>query len=60
MSDVIINLALSILRQQSPSVLGLEHTESRLRNTSTIRKSSFLKILYGVTVSGNEKGEISF
>ena len=64
LSDMTINLAQSILRQQFLSVLGLEHTELRLRNMFTVRKSSFLQILYGnyhwVTVSGNEKVEISF
>ena len=59
-----INLAQSILRQQFPSVLGLEHTELELRNMFTVRKSSFLQILYvsyhWVPVFGSEKGEISF
>ena len=63
-SDMTINLVQSILRQQFPSVLGLEHTELGLRNMFTVRNSSFLQILYGnyhwVTVSENEKGEISF
>ena len=64
LSDMTINLSRSILRQQFPSVLGLEHTELGLRNMFTVKKSSFLQILYGnyqwVTVSGNEKDEISF
>ena len=59
-----INLAQSIRCQQSPSVLCLEHTDLGLRNMFTVRKSSFLQIVYGnyhwVTVFGNEKGEISF
>ena len=59
-----INFAQLILRQQFALVLGLEDTELGLRNMLTVRKSSFLQILYGnyhwVTVSGNEKGEISF
>ena len=59
-----INLAQSILRQRFPSVPGLEHTKLRLKNMLTVRKSSFLQMLYGnyywVLVSGNEKGEISF
>ena len=59
-----INLTQSILRQQFPSVLDLEHTELGLRNMFAVRKSSFLQIFYGnyhwVTVFGNEKGEISF
>ena len=64
LSEMTINLAQSILLHQFPSVLGLEHTELELRNMFTVRKSSFLEILYGschcVTVFGNEKGEISF
>ena len=59
-----INLTQSILRRQFPSVAGLEHTELGLRNTFMVRKSSFVHILYAnyhwVTVSGNEKGNISF
>ena len=59
-----VNLAQSILHQQFPSVLGLEHTELGLINMFIVRKSSFLQILYGnyywVTVSGYDKGEISF
>ena len=62
--DMTINLAQSILHQQFPSVLGLEHTELGLTDMFTVRKDSFLQILYGnyhwVTVFGNEKGEISF
>ena len=42
-----INLAQSILRQQFPSALGLEHTELGLRNMFAVRKCSFLQILYG-------------
>ena len=46
------------------SVIGQLHTELRLRNMFTVRKSSFIQILYGnyhwVTDSGNEKSEISF
>ena len=46
------------------SVPGLEHTELGLRNMITVRKNSFLQILYGnyhwVTVFGKEKGEFSF
>ena len=64
LSDMTINLAQSILHQQFRSVLGLEHTELGLTNMFTVRKNSFLQILYGnyhwVTVFGNEKGEISF
>ena len=64
LSDMTINLAQSILRQQFPSVLGHEHTELVLRNMFTVRKISFLQILYGnyrwVIVFGNEKSEISF
>ena len=64
LSDMTINPAQSILHQQFPSVLGLEHTELGLTNMFTVRKNSFLQILYGnyhwVTVFGNEKGEISF
>ena len=61
---ITINLAQSILHQWFPSLLGLEHTELELRNFFTVRKSSFLQILYEnydwVTVSGNDKSEISF
>ena len=64
LSDMTINPAQSILHQQFPSVLGLEHTELGLTNMFTVRKNSFLEILYGnyhwVTAFGNEKGEISF
>ena len=64
MSDMAINLVQSILRQQFSSVLGLEHIEWGLRNMFTVRKSSFVHILYGnyhwVTVSRNEKDQISF
>ena len=56
-----INLAQSILRQQFPSVLSIEHTALGLRNISTV---SFVQILCGnydwVTISGNEKGENNF
>ena len=45
-------------------IVGLEHTEFGLRNMFTVRKGSFLQILYGnyhwVTVYENENGEISF
>ena len=45
-------------------IVGLEDTEFGFINMFTVRKSSFLQILYGnynrITVSGNEKGEISF
>ena len=59
-----INLAQSILCQKFLLVLGLEHTDLGLRNMFTVRKSSFVEILYGnnywVIISGNEKSQISF
>ena len=59
-----INRAESVLHQQFPSVPGLKHPELGLRNMFTLRKSSFVQILYGnchwVTVSGNEKDKTSF
>ena len=63
LSDMTINLAQSILHQQFPSVLGLEHIEMGLTHMFIVRKNSFLQILYGnyhwVIVFGKEKGEIS-
>ena len=41
--DMTISLTPSILRQQFPSVIGLEQTELELRNMLTARKSSFFK-----------------
>ena len=49
-----ISLTPSILRQQFPSVIGLEQTELELRNMLTARKSSFSNIIWKyhcVTVS---------
>ena len=42
-----INLEQSIVGQQFHSVLDLEHTELGFRNMFTVRKNSFLQILYG-------------
>ena len=47
LSDMTINLAQSMLHQQFPPVLGLQHTELGLTNMFTVRKNSFLQILYG-------------
>ena len=53
-----INLAQSILHQEFPSVLGLEHTELGLTNIFTVSRNSFLQ--NWVKAFRNEKGEIRF